>query len=513
MALSRLQALELYLEKCKPLNNFKDILHEQCLQVVKELENLEKMDFGEGAPLLACVQQNTFWTADQKELLSQAIHAKVKQSMVGKTVVSRIPMQQFQHFPMYLMDSDWSSILSDGINVQHKCDIVMERLYGLGLRAPSEDTLAMLTVVLLLRDSQRLSDGIQLRSAYLSVKQMVKNFFKGMKTSSDTTLVASDVVEKLPSDPKALQEEKLHKAYPAGKGPAQCLPSGVEMEYLLRLMSMVPQRSNSRTISMQLPKASGQQLVDPNMMLAQQMATQMFISSMGGFQQFGRLPLNQAVGHFDGSGFQASGTSSSSRPAPAPLPVPSPLALPSSVPTQGPQVEVEVVQATSTTSTNSPTKAPLAIKDAPATTVESEDPSKQAAANLNIKDVNQKLEDCLAARDQDKKEKKEVQAHKESQVDKKNVGKTASQKKPAKADDKKKSSPMKKPSAAPANASKRAKDTGATLAVEHPVKKHRKGPLPTEKVRLKWRPDGCSKCRWRAGCTNSCWIGRGYGTD
>lgn len=23
-------------------------------------------------------------------------------------------------------------------------------------------------------------------------------------------------------------------------------------------------------------------------------------------------------------------------------------------------------------------------------------------------------------------------------------------------------------------------------------------------------PDGCSRCRWRAGCTKSCWIKRGY---
>lgn len=107
MALNRLQALELFLEKCAPLSNFKDILQQQCLQVVKELENLEKMEFGAGAPLLACVQQNTIWTAEQKELLCQAIHAKVKQSMFGKTLAAQIPMQHLQRFPVYLMDADW----------------------------------------------------------------------------------------------------------------------------------------------------------------------------------------------------------------------------------------------------------------------------------------------------------------------------------------------------------------------------------------------------------------------
>ena len=506
MALQRLQALEVYLEKCKPLSNFQNILQEQCLQVVKELESLEKMEFAEGAPLLACVQQNTFWTAEQKELLSQAIHSKVKQSMVGKTVAARIPMQQFQHFPVYLMESEWSSILKDTINVQHKCDIVMERLYHLGLRAPSEDTLAMLTVVLLLRDSQRLSDGIQLRSAYLSVKQMVKNYFKSKKTSSDTTLAPVDLLEKLPSDPKALQEERLQQGYPAGKGPAQSLPSGVEMEYLLRLMSMVPQRSTSRTISMQLPKASAPQMIDPHMMFAQHMATQMFISSMGGIN---RVPFNQ-LANFEAPAFQASGPSSASRPVPVAAPVS--LALPSA-PSQCEQMPVEVVPPTTLARQNSPGKTPLAIKDSPAPHVDTGDLSKQEDAQLNITDVNQKLENCLAARDQDKKEKKDVQAQPKDKDEKNDVGKTAVKKKPAKAEEKKQAPTMKKPSSTGKNTLKRGTSTSATPDSEHIVKKNRKGPLPTEKVRLKWRPDGCSKCRWRAGCTNSCWYGRGYGTD
>ena len=39
--------------------------------------------------------------------------------------------------------------------------------------------------------------------------------------------------------------------------------------------------------------------------------------------------------------------------------------------------------------------------------------------------------------------------------------------------------------------------------------KPKKG-IITEKLRLKLMPEGCSKCRYRKGCTNSCWLGRGY---
>lgn len=32
----------------------------------------------------------------------------------------------------------------------------------------------------------------------------------------------------------------------------------------------------------------------------------------------------------------------------------------------------------------------------------------------------------------------------------------------------------------------------------------------TQKMRFQLKPEGCSTCRWRCGCTNSCWLKRGY---
>ena len=57
MALDRLKALETYLESCSNLSTFPEILEQQCVQLTKELQNLTTLDFEEGAPLLAMVQQ------------------------------------------------------------------------------------------------------------------------------------------------------------------------------------------------------------------------------------------------------------------------------------------------------------------------------------------------------------------------------------------------------------------------------------------------------------------------
>ena len=42
-----------------------------------------------------------------------------------------------------------------------------------------------------------------------------------------------------------------------------------------------------------------------------------------------------------------------------------------------------------------------------------------------------------------------------------------------------------------------------------PKAKAKAKPQAKPKAWLKARPNGCSKCRYMAGCTPSCWLGRG----
>lgn len=100
--------------------------------------------------------------------------------------------------------------------------------------------------------------------------------------------------------------------------------------------------------------------------------------------------------------------------------------------------------------------------------------------------VNADLEKALEARDKSKNEK--IGGDASSTKDPKSEG----MKKPA--------SSMKKPASSQTNFKRPAASSHTGT----------KGPIPSEKLRKKMKPDGCSKCRHVAGCTASCWAQRGY---
>ena len=250
MAFDRMKALETYLQSCKDLPNFTEILEQQALMLVKEIRNLGKLDLQEGAPLLALVQQNTLWTKDLKETIAKSIQHKVQESMQKQgTVTTRCQLQNFTYFPIYLTQEDWDCVLNPSKPVAVKIHTVLERLFRLGLKAPSEDTQAMLTVCMLLTDQSRLFDNLQLRSAYLAVKQLVKQFLKARKDSD-----SGDFFPDLPACSKAIEDERRGNGYGDGEQPAD-LPSGITMEFLFQWMSVVPQRSNSSSIAISVPKS------------------------------------------------------------------------------------------------------------------------------------------------------------------------------------------------------------------------------------------------------------------
>ena len=208
------------------------------------------MDFDEGAPLLAMVQQNQLWTKPQKETISQAIHKKVQESMGNRGMVKeRVQHQQFTWFPQFFTKSDWDLIMTAAIPAAQKCSVLMERLWKLDLRSPNEDTYAMITVVLLLTETERFLDAVQLRSSYLSVKGLVKGFLKNRLRSGETAWTYKD----LPAVVGALESDRVANAYAAGEKPG-ALPEGFTMEYLQYWMNLVPQRSNSSSIAITFPK-------------------------------------------------------------------------------------------------------------------------------------------------------------------------------------------------------------------------------------------------------------------
>ena len=150
------------------------------------------------------VRQNRLWTNDMKEAISQALHNKVTESLgAGKLISSRMPMQDYSWFRVFD-----AKRLGQNFASRHHCQrgpevqCGVQRLWKLGLRAPSEPTYSMITVVLLMMELMRLSDGIQLRSA--------KNCLKA-KTDENN---GAEFCKPLPPMPTSLAEERYKRVFP-----------------------------------------------------------------------------------------------------------------------------------------------------------------------------------------------------------------------------------------------------------------------------------------------------------
>ena len=534
-AFDRMKALERYLDECRELSNFQDILQQQCKQVVKEIADMASLELVAAAPLLAMVRQNRLWTNDMKETISQALHHKVTQTLgAGKMISNRMPLQDYSWFPVYLMQKDWDTILqADTIaNVGMKCNVVCERLWKLGLRAPSEPTYSMITAVLLLREANRFSDGIQLRSSYLTVKQLVKNALKG-RTDDNS---GDEFYKVLPPMPMSLPDERYKKVFPEGDVPVP-LPKGLTIEYLQQLQALVPERSNNKKLQMdvQFPKSMA-----------------WGCSAPAQFVHGGPQPLMLTYAHPHGhmghmatpaqlalpaSSFAPPALSPPALSPPAPAPPGIPVSAAASSVTGVPQeakadtkaicdVEIEVVPKPKEPSP----KKTLALTDGQPDAQPTQEPKPAV-------EVAQRLEDALCARDQEKKEKNiEAKEEKTKPEDQKQAqqqtAKNKGMKRPASARvEKTKQEPTKKPAQKTKEPSKKSAKNSFKLAVEKSgaapktdakkagakskasskkaVKKNCKGVI-NQKTRLKLSPKGCSRCRFVKGCCDSCWVDKGY---
>ena len=267
MAVERLKALDRYLEELKDSAEFPTILEQQCCQLNRELRTLEKLELTDATPLVSQIQQSQRWTSAHKETLLGTIHMKVQATTSQKIYRSRMPMQDYSLFPLYLTSADWQVVQDKHANVVQRSTCLLNRLWALGMRTPSEPTIAMITVVLLLCEPERLNDGLQLRSSYITVKGMVKQFLEGQ--GSDQAL--PEVLVKLPPTVGALPDVFSKAAYAEGDQPGP-MPAGISIEGLKSLENMVSLRSNNaKLLPLQVPKAASFPMMDQAMTMGASM--------------------------------------------------------------------------------------------------------------------------------------------------------------------------------------------------------------------------------------------------
>lgn len=176
----RLEALGGYLRQCEKESDFGSLRQQQYELIHKSLtEQLVKVTFTEAGQYVQLLQAMP-WTDEQRKALLSVVQGKLLNSEQQTPAAGRLPMQDFTAFPRYLRDEDWkritdASLASQALSLTLK--EIMEHLGRLTLRAPSEETCALLTVLLLRHDPARVADPETLRSAYLAVKSQCKFFF------------------------------------------------------------------------------------------------------------------------------------------------------------------------------------------------------------------------------------------------------------------------------------------------------------------------------------------------
>ena len=106
----------------------------------------------------------------------------------------------------------------------------------------------MLTCLLLLCDQGRFSDGISLRSAYLSCKSQAKHWLTLYRNEPQVMGAMQD----LPTDPSDLDETRRKFAF-GDERPAQ-LPVNITTELLNHLSSLIAMRSTNSQCTLQIPK-------------------------------------------------------------------------------------------------------------------------------------------------------------------------------------------------------------------------------------------------------------------
>ena len=264
MVFERLQALNAYFDQLKGSPEYGRLVEKQCVDIVNAVKDLGELKLENATPLLALVQQSSHWTDDHKKTLVQGIHAKVEETMNGKVLKDRFPMQDYTLFPLYLTRNDWHVLLNRDFNVAQKCQVVMNRLFRLGVRCPSEFTYAMVTAVILLIEPERFSDPLQLRSSYLTVKGICKTILTSKV--KDIEGPPSSIQKALPPVRTALPQDLLQAAYgDSNEEPMDPLPENISIEGLKQLESLVSCRGNNKKLQLQFRKACGVPMVNQAM--------------------------------------------------------------------------------------------------------------------------------------------------------------------------------------------------------------------------------------------------------
>ena len=400
-------------------------------------------------------------------------------------------MQDWLLFPLFLQQRHWQLLQASEGGELPKIRGISRHLAELGLRAPSEHTMAMIVSVL---HGGKLDhwDPQKLHNYFLTVKGLVRPELQRWKSAAQS--VPQELVPRMP-------ENFLHAFKEDPAVPPQT-PGG--MMELLSGAKIVPCRTTHRSLShSSLAPAAGpaataaqglnvlgallQQLLggqplqqQPRIQIMEPQAKrlQSMLQAMPA-EHCPEPPFRHGASDQPAAPSDSAGTAEAARSMPLAL-------------TEGPTDSGATGSADSAAQMSGAARADAKADD-PAMALQQEASWKPEPVPLE-----ESLARLTAAAETARGDKP---MHMKRPASAEGGGRQPRVlKKPAAAD--RQLEPMKKPSAKAATVMRRP----AAAAGEGAGK-----PMPPRSTQLRFRPRGCSRCRGRGGCTPSCWKRRGYG--
>ena len=222
-----------FLESVRPLAEYEELERRQVTGLVSSFEKVARLTAAQAAGLLTIVDQANLSTESQ---------TKLKTAVANKTQSAaetrRRSMQDFTLLPFFLTAKLWRYVMDDCTDRKHVLQLICEHALLLGLRCPTEGTIA--TILCLAYRKQLLGMSSKdkhtlLCSNKLVVKRVLGNVADG-----------SIFLEALPQVWSELPRDLLKQAFPEEEKPAEAL---LPVQDLLALAQSIPLRISNADLT------------------------------------------------------------------------------------------------------------------------------------------------------------------------------------------------------------------------------------------------------------------------
>ena len=227
--LKHLDAVTSFLNHMQGHADFSQRRHEQYVSCKQKIQNCRSIQISESGPLLEKLSKMP-WETDQSKVLQGEVAALVE----GGELVDRgrRSLQNYTTFPWYLPSRIWLYVLNPQ-EAAASLRMMTDHLIKLGLCLPSEKTCSRVTALYVLHKHHNMS-AEALHQEYLNVKNYIRRQIQN--TGKNDTPFLTD----LPANPNELPAELYQKVF-EGEQP---LSPQVDMVQLNWIQSQIKERWN-----------------------------------------------------------------------------------------------------------------------------------------------------------------------------------------------------------------------------------------------------------------------------